>query len=84
MNSCPVCGYDGLNAPPFDEEGNPSYDICNCCGYEFGFDEENFDEYRLKWLTSGTKWFNPKVQPKDWIASEQLLKIGVRLDIPDA
>ena len=79
MNCCPVCGYDGLNEPPYDGDGNPSYEICNCCGYEFGFDKQNFDEYRLKWLSGGTKWFNPKAQPEYWTPLKQLLRIGVKL-----
>lgn len=79
MNSCPVCGYDGLTEPPFDEDGNPSYEICNCCGYEFGFDEASFEEHRSKWLSEGAKWFNPKAQPDGWTPSMQLLKIGVKL-----
>ena len=33
---CPVCGYDGLEEPPYDETGLGNYDICPCCGYEFG------------------------------------------------
>ena len=31
-NVCPVCGYDGLDEPPFDERGVGSDDICPCRG----------------------------------------------------
>jgi hypothetical protein len=31
-----VCGYDGLDEPAFDDVGAPSYDICDCCGTQFG------------------------------------------------
>ena len=37
-NVCPVCGYDGLDEPPFNERGAGSYDICPCCGFQFGLD----------------------------------------------
>ena len=37
-NICPVCGYDGLDEPAFDERGVGSDDICPCCGFQFGLD----------------------------------------------
>lgn len=34
---CPICGYDNLDEPPYDELGSyGSYEICSCCGHEFG------------------------------------------------
>ena len=45
---CPICGYDGLEEPPYDETGLGSYDICPCCGYEFGtgmFYEKTLGKY---------------------------------------
>ena len=39
MHMCPVCGYIGLNEQPYDDNGCPSYEICSCCGFEFGFDD---------------------------------------------
>ena len=38
---CPVCGYDGLENPPYDDNGNKSYDICVSCNFEYGFSEDN-------------------------------------------
>ena len=35
-NICPVCGYDGVDEPAFDERGVGSYDICPCCACQFG------------------------------------------------
>jgi hypothetical protein len=37
--SCPICGYDRLDEPPYDENGNSSFDICPCCGIEFGYED---------------------------------------------
>ncbi len=37
--TCPVCGYPSLQEEPFY-----SYEICPCCGVEFGFDDEGFDK----------------------------------------
>ena len=36
---CPVCGYAYLEEPPRDEKGRPSFDICDCCGIEFGYED---------------------------------------------
>ncbi len=76
---CPVCGYDDLDEAPFDNDGNPSYNICDCCGFEFGFDDGsegiNFEHYRKKWIEEGTKWFISKKKPKNWNLSEQLKNI---------
>lgn len=40
-NICPVCGYDGLDEEPYGENLNPSYNICDCCGFEYGYSEDN-------------------------------------------
>jgi hypothetical protein len=82
-NICPVCGYDGLEELPYDHDGNPSYEICDCCGFEFGFDDDSeglsFEEYRKKWIEEGAKWFNPDMKPKGWDIKRQLLNINVQL-----
>lgn len=81
MYNCPICGYDKLDEKPYDNEGNPSYEICNCCGFEFGFDDasegESFEEFRKKWLDSGAEWFNVKVKPKNWNFKLQLQNINI-------
>lgn len=35
---CPVCGAINFHIPPYDTEGNASFEICNC-GFEFGYDD---------------------------------------------
>lgn len=37
MYTCPVCDYDKLDEPPYDETGFGSFDICPQCGTEFGY-----------------------------------------------
>lgn len=37
MYHCPACGFE-LNGPPWRGE-DPSWNICPCCGIEFGYDE---------------------------------------------
>lgn len=74
MYTCPVCGFNELPHPPYvvwpppqgvelrppyvDQLGNPSYQICDRCDYEFGFDDDpggglagaSFEEYRSEWM----------------------------------
>ncbi|KPH79214.1 MULTISPECIES: hypothetical protein [Bacillaceae] len=39
---CPICGYDGLDEPPYEKGSNaPSYNICSCCYFEYGFSEDH-------------------------------------------
>jgi len=77
---CPVCGYSDLEEPPYDNSGNPSFEICDCCGFEFGFDDANnsisFDDYRKKWISEGAKWFSLDKKPRNWVLSEQLKNIS--------
>ena len=65
---CTVCGYDGLNEPPYDEKGCASFSICPCCGTEFGYDDHSLshEALRKKWIESGMKWWSattPKPTP---------------------
>ena len=70
---CPICGY-----PLFD--GNPdqfvenmalhvSYNICECCGCEFGLDDT--PEYRFAWIKGGFKWLYPEKKPAGWDPKQQ-------------
>lgn len=83
MFICPVCGYDKLSEKPYDDDGNPSYEICSCCGFEFGFDDSNesrnYEDYRNKWIKQGAYWFSIKAKPVDWNLKEQLESIGVNI-----
>ncbi|WP_368915808.1 hypothetical protein [Exiguobacterium acetylicum] len=42
LHVCSVCGFEGLEEPVFvDGEYLKTYEICPCCGFEFGFSEDN-------------------------------------------
>lgn len=72
---CPVCGYPGLDEPPYDEHGCASYNICPCCGTEFGYDDNNIAhaELRKRWISSGMRWWSKTTpKPADWDAERQL------------
>lgn len=78
---CPVCGYPELTEPP-RSEGYPSHEICPCCGFEFGFDDDSqgisYEQYRTKWIREGFPWFYEREgPPADWDPREQLRLLGV-------
>jgi len=76
--TCPVCSFDQLNEPPFNKNNEPSYEICPCCGFEFGFNGDNnqhtYNEYRKQWVKDGAVWFMPQQRPAGWKLEKQLKK----------
>ena len=68
---CPVCGYSGLKRQPYTLSGGGTYDNCDCCNFEFGYDddpsacgnypddytrEQMWDAYRKEWIRGGMRW----------------------------
>ena len=42
LHVCLVCGFEGLEEPIFvDGEYTKTYEICPCCGFEYGFSEDH-------------------------------------------
>ena len=57
---CPVCFYDQLTEEPYDEDGYGLYEICVCCGFQFGLDdypdkEKGQNQWRDQWIKNGLK-----------------------------
>ena len=76
-NICPVCGYSKL-LEPARNNNVPSFEICSCCGTEFGYDDcsqEKIMKLRKEWIESGYKWFSEEDKPDNWDAIEQLKNI---------
>lgn len=77
-NACRVCGYE-LPSPPWGKDGaSPTWDICPCCGTEFGYEDctpASAREKRAQWIAGGMKWFDRRKTPLDWDYSIQCLKI---------
>jgi hypothetical protein len=63
-------------APPYEEWlGDPSYDVCPCCGFEFGNDDNpgtsapvSFGEYLREWTRGGCQWFDPHEETRELAA----------------
>jgi hypothetical protein len=67
MFTCSVCFFDQMPDPPQD------YNICPCCGTEFGNDDQDktHEQLRIEWIASGAKWFYGD-PPPDWNVLAQL------------
>ncbi len=75
ISNCSICGLS-WSEPIDKEELRYSYDICSCCGCEYGYDDN--PTYRESWLKQGAPWFASKYRPPNWNLEEQLRHI-----IPD-
>ena len=80
-NICKVCGLF-QEEPPWGDDGNsPSFEICDCCGVEFGYEDsttESIKRFRENWIASGVNWFNSKEKPDQWSLGEQLKNAVMR------
>ena len=83
---CPVCGYDELTEPPYDDldlRTSSSFEICPCCGTEFGYTDSNLshDALRAQWIMVGMTWhFASHERPKGWEPTAQLRAAGFSPD----
>ena len=66
---CRICGLI-QDEPPWGEDGQcASFNICACCGAEFGYHDfalGNIKRHREKWLQKGGVWRYPEEKPADW------------------
>jgi len=80
MYICKVCGYEGLEYPQYLENGEPNFTICDCCGFEAGYDDLDqgltIEEYRKRWLESNAQWHIPSKRPTNWDLKKQLQRIN--------
>ena len=61
---CPVCGDEAQNYKwrPYDKLGMPSYDICDTCIYEYGYNDVDEVPYPNTWKTYREEWLNNKIE----------------------
>lgn len=77
--ACRVCGrlHEG---PPWGEDGRTaSFEICRCCGVEFGYEDvspQAARHYRAAWLAGGAVWFSPEARPPEWSLEAQLVRVA--------
>lgn len=75
---CRVCGLR-YNSPPWGVDGlTPTFEVCDCCGVEFGYEDSTLSgirNYRENWVENGAEWSNPKLKPPDWNLEKQLKNV---------
>lgn len=97
IQRCPVCGFLAGVEAALETQWEAliwSYDICPCCGTEFGLDvagssleevKRSVERRRAKWINEGHPWFSEhEGPPKGWDWRAQLRTIGVDLGKDDS
>lgn len=76
---CKVCGFIFDEFYPWGEDGkSPSFDICSCCGTEFGYHDftiKGIKAQRERWKLNGYKWKYEEDKPIGWNLEKQLVQI---------
>ena len=73
--NCRVCGYLSDTAPWGDDGKSPTYEICPCCGVEYGYEDSSIvgiKKYREEWIAAGADWKDKKSKPENWSWEDQL------------
>lgn len=81
----PAPPWSDLGSPPYSQAyGFPSYEVCPCCGFEFGNDDEpgtaagaTFAAYLREWIVAGCNWFDAEKRPSRWSLDFQLTAAGI-------
>ena len=91
LKCCRVCGLEYTDYYPWGEDGqSATYDICVCCGCEFGYDDDENASgkgtfaYRQEWFDKGIPLNAPNSEylPTYWTVNHlksQLSNIGFEL-----
>lgn len=80
-NNCRVCGFELVMPPWGPDDQTPTWEICDCCGTEFGYEDctiASTKKRRFEWLASGAKWFDEKLKPTDWSVDAQFDGIPIK------
>jgi len=78
IHQCRVCGYSNKECPWGGDGKSPTYQICPCCGVQYGVKDitpEEIQKERKLWAKSKYKWFDSNLKPADWSSEEQLKNI---------
>lgn len=78
---CRVCGFDLGEDFPWGPDGRTcSFNICPCCGVEFGYEDatpEGILKFRAEWFATGGLFRDKSQRPPGWSRVMQLQRIGV-------
>jgi hypothetical protein len=73
--NCRVCGLVQGDEPWGEDGKSPTFDICDCCGVEFGYGDctlKAVHASRERWSKNGFLWRCPKEKPPNWSLDEQM------------
>lgn len=69
-------------SPPYSATGGGSFEICYCCGYEYGYTDDNdgisHAEWRRRWIDAGMPWDwgrGEDDRPDGWDPVKQLQRV---------
>jgi hypothetical protein len=80
-HACRVCGRHHEDKPWGGDGASPTFDICDCCGVEFGYEDSTLEavkKYRAAWIAEGCTWFRPKDKPSGWTWEQQSQNVPER------
>lgn len=90
LSRCRACGFDHFPDFPWGENGKlASFDICECCGIQYGYDDDGTAEscYKVRkyWVENEQcAFWSPNRQPPDnWSPSQQLRWIPAGFRVQD-
>jgi hypothetical protein len=75
---CRVCGFKHYDFPWGADGKTPSFEICECCGTEFGYEDYqlgSIHKARAEWIAEGARWAMPISMPIGWKLEEQIAAI---------
>ena len=70
INHCPIWGFKADESYTSFLELRCSYDICDCCGCEYGHDDDL--NFYADWVKDGCVWFEAKAKPQGWTLDDQV------------
>ena len=82
---CRVCGLEQSEFPWGEDGKTASFEICDCCGVEFGYEDCTVSgvlNARRRWLDSGANWSVPKSKPNEWNLESSLSQIPEEFKTP--
>ena len=77
---CKVCGLRQEEPPWGDAGDSPTYDICDCCGTEFVYEDATpvgVVRARAGWAAAGYRWTVPTARPEHADPLTQLAAAGL-------
>jgi hypothetical protein len=76
-----VCGFTELPWPPVDQDGYGLFEICPCCGFQFGVTDDDrgwtYEAWRAQWVSRGMPWDSAGIEPppSGWDPKAQLERL---------